>query len=202
MARRNQCCRLRTAGFVTNYPACIVARGDSFAQNSMLCFTSHPVFGKDRVRRAPRFKTGSVVFDRRRRIWNLLMSEEGRRRTRRIGTLSEYPSKSAARRAAQSIPLPSVEISKPQQKQAVSVRDLIERYRVERMPKRSDTRRAYEVWVRNHILPKWADCVITNLEPRPVELWLESLPVAARSKAHIRGMLSIRNVAGRGSKTG
>lgn len=149
----------------------------------------HPVLGKDKMRRAPRFKTGSVVLDRRRRIWNFLMWEEGRRRTRRIGTLSEYPTKSAARRAAQSIPFPSLEILKPQQKQAVSLRSLIERYRVERMPKRGDTRRAYEVWISNHILPKWADCDITSFEPRPVELWLDSLPLAPKSKTHIRGLL-------------
>jgi len=151
----------------------------------------HPVLGKDKMRRAPRFKTGSVVFDRRRRMWNLLIWEEGKRRTRRIGTLSEYPSKSAARRAAQSIPFPSIEIARPQVKQAVSVRGLVEQYRVERMPKRSDTRRAYEVWLSNHILHKWGDCEIASLEPRPVELWLESLALAPKSKAHIRGLLSI-----------
>ncbi len=31
--------------------------------------------------------------------------------------------------------------------------------------------------------------LITDLEPRPVELWLMSLPLAPKSKAHIRGLL-------------
>jgi excisionase family DNA binding protein len=103
-----------------------------------------------------------------------------------IGTLSEYPSKSAARRAAQCIPLPSPQ---PQQKQAMTLIGLVERYRVERMPKRSDTRRAYEVWISNHILPEWGGCEIVTLQPRPVELWLDSLPLAPKSKTHIRGLL-------------
>ena len=66
---------------------------------------------------------------------------------------------------------------------------LVKRYRTERMPTRTDTKRSYEVWISNHIMPKWGDCAITNLEPRPVELWLASLPLAPKSKAHIRGVL-------------
>jgi len=139
--------------------------------------------------RAARFKTGSVVFDRRRKTWNFLWWQDGKRRTRRIGTLSEYPNKSAARRAAQGIQLLQADIPKPEGNETLIVKNLIERYRAERMPKRSDTRRAYEVWINNHIVPKWGDCIITDLEPRPVELWLEALALAPKSKAHIRGVL-------------
>lgn len=57
------------------------------------------------------------------------------------------------------------------------------------LPTRTDTKRSYEVWISNHIMPKWGDCSITNLDPRPVELWLASLPLAPKSKAHIRGVL-------------
>ena len=66
---------------------------------------------------------------------------------------------------------------------------MIERYRVERMPTRIDTKRSYETWIQNHIIPKWGDCKITDLEPRPVELWLGSLALAPKSKTHIRGVL-------------
>lgn len=57
------------------------------------------------------------------------------------------------------------------------------------MPTRSDTKRSYEVWIGNHILPKWGACPITDLEPRPVELWLGSLALAPKSRTHIRGVL-------------
>jgi len=57
--------------------------------------------------------------------------------------------------------------------------------------KRTDTRRSYEVWLRNHILPKWGDCALTELQARPVELWLGPLALSPKSKAHIRGLLSV-----------
>jgi hypothetical protein len=47
---------------------------------------------------------------------------------------------------------------------------LVEQYRAEKMPKRRDTRRSYEVWIRNHILPKWGECALLDVQARPVEL--------------------------------
>lgn len=141
------------------------------------------------MNRASRFKTGSVVLDRRRKTWNFLTWEDGKRRTRRIGSLKEYPNKSDARRAVVHLQIPSLETPKSEPKQNVTLQTLIERYRTERMPTRIDTKRSYEVWIRNYILPKWADCMITELEPRPIELWLGSLSLSPKSKAHIRGLL-------------
>jgi integrase len=139
------------------------------------------------MKRAQRFKTGSVVLDRRRKTWNFLWWDNGKRCTRRIGTTSQYPNKSSARRAAQSLK-PS-EIPKPKPQPIVTVGTLIERYRAERMPTRLDTRRSYEVWICNHILPKWGGRLLSDLEPRPVELWLQTLTLAPKSRAHIRGVL-------------
>ena len=47
-----------------------------------------------------------------------------------------------------------------------------------------------ESWIRVHILPKWGQSLITDIQARPVELWLESLTLAPKSKVHIRGVLS------------
>jgi integrase len=71
-----------------------------------------------------------------------------------------------------------------------TVKTLVEQYRVEKMPTRHDTRGGYESWLRVYILPKWGDSRITNLQARPVELWLESLPLAPKSRVHIRGILN------------
>lgn len=167
---------------LTSFPAPGAAPGDSCALSWMLSLSGHPVLRKDPMKRAPRFKTGSIVFDKRRRTWNLLSWEN------RIGPLAEYSSKSAARRAAQYIQIPGLEIPRSHPI-VVTLGVLGERYRLERTPNRKDTRRSYEVWIRNHILPRWADCLIADLEPRPVELWLASLPLAPKSKTHIRGIL-------------
>ena len=53
------------------------------------------------MKRAARHKTGSVVFDKRRKTWNFLWWEDGKRRSNRIGTLREFPTKGAAWSAAQ-----------------------------------------------------------------------------------------------------
>jgi integrase len=135
-----------------------------------------------------RYQQGSVVLDKRRKVWNFLISEHGTRRTKKIGSIRDYPTKTAAWRAAENI-----KHAEPARRShtAPSVRQLIEQYRVEKMPRRKDTRRSYEVWIRNHILPKWGDCPLSDLEARPVELWLESLSLAPKSKAHIHGVIRI-----------
>jgi integrase len=71
-----------------------------------------------------------------------------------------------------------------------TVQELVTAYLQEKAPTRKDTRRSYQVWTRCHILPKWGNNRITDLQPRPIEMWLESRPLSPKSKAHIRGVLS------------
>jgi len=142
------------------------------------------------MKRAARHKTGSVVFDKRRKTWNFLWWEDGKRRSRAIGTANLYPTKASAWRAAEAL-RDSLRVQVKAVSNAPTVNALVDLYRTEKMPKRADTRRAYEVWLKNHILPRWGDCLLTELQARPVELWLASLQLAPKSKAHIRGLLRI-----------
>lgn len=142
------------------------------------------------MKRAARHKTGSVVFDKRRKTWNFLWWEDGKRRSKQIGTVSQHPTKASAWRAAEAFqgsPEKHVKVVS----NGPTLIGLVQQYRAEKMPKRADTRRSYEVWLRNYILPRWGVCSLTELQARPVELWLESLPLASKSKAHIRGVLRI-----------
>ena len=68
---------------------------------------------------------------------------------------------------------------------------IAERYLSERLPSRFSTARMYRSWLRNHILPHWGEQQVTDVQPREVELWLRSLELAPKSKAHIRAMLRI-----------
>ena len=138
-----------------------------------------------------RNRSGSVVLDKRIKTWNFFFWENGKRRSKKIGTVSQYPTKASAWRAAK--PLRDAVESQLQvvSTNLLTVRSLVDQYRAEKMPRRNDTRRSYEVWLSNHILPKWGDCALTELQARPVELWIESLPLAPKSKVHIRGVLSI-----------
>ena len=133
-----------------------------------------------------RFRTGSVAQDKRSKVWNFFWWENGKRKCK---TLGRFSTKAAAWGAAK--PLREALEAKPKSSLgAPTVGALIEQYRVEKMPTRHDTRGGYESWLRVYIHPKWGDCLITDLQARPVELWLESLPLAPKSKVHIRGILN------------
>jgi len=40
-----------------------------------------------------------------------------------------------------------------------------------------------------HILPRWGRCVVTATQARPVELWLNTLPVSPKSRVHVRALI-------------
>jgi integrase len=147
--------------------------------------------GKDgSMKRAARHKTGSVVFDTRRKTWNFLRWEEGKRRSKQIGTLAEYPTKGAAWRAAQLFN-PSKDTPKTTTASIPTVRLVAERYCTERMPSRYSTARVYRSWLNNYVLPQWGDKPISEVQPRPVELWLRQLQLAPKSKSHVRNLLHV-----------
>ena len=147
------------------------------------------------MKRAARHKTGSVVFDKRRKTWNFLWWENGQRRSKLIGTLKEFRTKGAAWDAAMSsIPQGLGQpLENPQGNGAAvpTVKALAARYEQERLPSRHATARMYRSWLRNHILPKWGDLAISEIQPRPVELWLRELKLSPKSKSHVRGMLHL-----------
>jgi len=133
-----------------------------------------------------RNRGGSVTQDRRSRVWNFFWWENGKRRCKALG---RFPTKSAAWMASKPL-RDALEARSKQRSPLPSVSALVEQYRVEKMPRRKDTRRTYDSWIRLYILPKWSRRSITDLQARPVELWLDSLALAPKSRAHIRGILS------------
>ena len=147
------------------------------------------------MKRAARHKTGSVVFDKRRKTWNFLWWQGEKRRSRLIGTLKEFPTKCAAWNAAQSFLPTDNELSSAStgssEREIPTVRILAERYERDRLPSRHSTARMYRSWLRNHILPRWGDVLVTEIQPRPIELWLRQLNLSPKSKTHVRGMLHL-----------
>ena len=136
------------------------------------------------MRRESRSTTGSVVQDRRSKVWQFFWWADGRRHSK---TLGHFPTKTAAWNAAQQF---RHQPPQPKPSGVPTVAALVEQYRTEKMPKRKDTRAGYETWLRVYLLPKWADYPITDIQARPVELWLDSLSLAPKSKVHVRGILN------------
>lgn len=135
--------------------------------------------------RTQRHTTGCVRFDKRRGTWNYLFYDHGKRRSKMIGTKRQYPTKAAAWKAVTPVE------SQQESSHAPTVSTLVEHYRVEKMPKRYSTRRSYDAWLRNHVLPKFGACAISEVQARPAELWLESLSLTPRSRAAVRGLVRI-----------
>jgi integrase len=133
-----------------------------------------------------------VVLDKRIKTWNFFFWENGKRRSKKIGTMSQFPTKASAWRAAK--PLRDAVENQTQVNPRLtppSISTLVEQYRREKMPQRYSTRRSYDAWLRNHVIPKWGQCEITDVQARPAELWLESLELTPRSRAAVRGLLRI-----------
>jgi integrase len=126
-----------------------------------------------------------VVQDKRSKKWQFFWWIGAKRHSK---TLGRFPTKTAAWNAAQQFraqPKPQPVINAP------TVAELVEHYRVEKMPTRYSTRRSYNSWLKNHIIPKFGTCQLSDVQARPAELWLESLKLAPRSRAAVRGLLRI-----------
>jgi integrase len=134
--------------------------------------------------RVQRHASGSVRYDKRRKTWNYLWYDGPTRRSKRIGTKQEFPTKAAAWKEVESL-----EIRQPKPHDGDTVRSVITRYEAERMPTRQSTARVYRSFLNNHILPKWGETLIQDVRPRPVELWLRELPLSPKSKTHVRSLM-------------
>lgn len=134
--------------------------------------------------RVQRHTSGSVRFDKRRKTWNYLWYEAGRRRSKLIGSKQEYPTKAAAWKVVEHL-----KVGQPKPQHGETVRSVIARYEAERMPSRHSTARVYRSFLNNHVLPKWGDTPIQAVQPRPVELWLRELPLSPKSKTHVRSLM-------------
>src|SRR5215471_15023690 len=162
------------------------SRGDSCVRNLTALCSSRPLLRDWEGPLSSRIRTGSVARDKRDKVWRFWWWENGKRRSKVLG---RFPTKSAAWQAAK--PLRDALEAKPEHSSSVpTVNALVEQYRTEKMPTRHDTRGGYESWLRVYILPRWGESRVTDLQARPVEMWLEGQPLAPKSKVHIRGILN------------
>src|SRR5262249_32868980 len=141
---------------------------------------------KENSLKRARVTNGSVVCNKRFGAWNFLWFDDvGKRRSRKLGNLSDLSREQAVKKADAL----RQELKFVPQTSALKIRTLVEQYQVEKMPTRSSTSRVYKLWLKNHILPEWGEQPITNLQPRPVELWLSGLKLAPKTRGHLRGLL-------------
>jgi hypothetical protein len=84
--------------------------------------------------RVQRHASGSVRYDKQRRTWNYLWYDGATRRSKLIGSKRQYPTKAAAWDAVERVPQPV-----PTASAQKTVREVIIRYEIVRMPTRHST---------------------------------------------------------------
>jgi integrase len=172
------------------------------------------------MRRA-RYQQGSLVLKERKKgkVWKFRWREvqlDGsiRRRSAEVGTYDEYPSESAAQKAADALRLDINQQTQARLLRDVNVETLVRHYREHELPdifhkrkplpgtaeedqKAYSTQYAYEVYLKRWILPRWRSYRLIDVKAVDVEKWLKTLslpkgqkPLARGSKAKIRNLMS------------
>ncbi len=143
-----------------------------------------------------RYQQGTVQLSRRahgEHVWLYRYFETDssggrRRRGIPIGTITQYPTKSAAERAAGYLRLRANNPEAVQCK-VKHFSDAIDRYIAEELSKRASSRRTSLVWIENYIRPKWGSMQIERIRPIEVRTWLKSLALSGKSKGHIHSLM-------------
>jgi integrase len=122
-----------------------------------------------------------------RGTWVVFPVFNGKRTTRTLGLLKDLTQEQANQKAEQMLR----DMRLQTERVAPCVSDIVKQYREEQLSKlRHSTRKAAESWLKTYVLPRWGNAPITDLHPRAVQLWLESLPLAGKTRGHIKGLLS------------
>jgi len=134
------------------------------------------------------YQRGSVYLDPRRNVWVYRWKDHstGARRNERLGTLAEIPTKAKALRLASGF----VPTANPTHKMPiVTFETAARRYMTERMPKRFTTSGGYRNNLEKHVLPIWGDLDLGAVKPSAVHRWFLTLPLAQKTKAHIKSVM-------------
>jgi integrase len=134
-----------------------------------------------------RYQNGSVRLDPRTNTWEFRWRENGKRLSRKLGTLAQLPTLTKATRAAEGYRLAAN--AELDDKPAVTFEAAARMYMVERMPKRHTTRTGYTNILENHVIPKWGEAEIGTIKPLAVDRWFAVLPFAPKTKSHIKGVM-------------
>ncbi len=107
-----------------------------------------------------------------------------------LGTVEDYPTQADAKRAAEGLRLKINKGLPP--REAVTFQGLIDRYILEEIEQGElahTTKEADLNRINKHIFPKWGTCLLREVKPYPVQEWLRKLPIAAKTKGHIRALM-------------
>lgn len=144
--------------------------------------------------RRTRYQNGSLelVKGAKQNVWTFRFYQpgaDGKRQYRRIriGTIQEYPTRTAALKKLEGLRL-SVN-SGGFRAATPTFGAIVERYIREEMPERFSTRTSYKSLFKSWLQPRWNAVLVTDFRPLEVEHWLKSLPLANKTKANLRNLM-------------
>ena len=73
----------------------------------------------------------------------------------------------------------------------ISVGMLVGRYLAEELPERYSTGRSYRSYIEKWVEPKWKEYALAEVRSLAVEQWLAALPLAPKSRRHLRGITRV-----------
>jgi hypothetical protein len=123
-------------------------------------------------------------------VWVFRFRDGQTNRKKQIGAVEQLPTKSAAMKACE---LLRININRGTRSPRI-IAELLAHYRQKEMSEESSksysTRTAYDVYLRNWIVPVWGARSLSDVRTVAVEDWLRSLPLANGRKAKIRNLMS------------
>ena len=143
-----------------------------------------------------RYQYGNLTTRRRKKgpdVWQFRWMENGKPKSVLIGTVHKYPTRADAERAVEHLRIKVNAQNTESQFHAVTVGGLIDRFVQQELSKgrRFQTQSEYRTYFNRHIRPQWGDLLLEKVDPMPVLDWLTSLPLAPKTKAHIRNALHL-----------
>ena len=140
-----------------------------------------------------RYQNGCLLKEKRKRgpaVWVFRYRDGDSNRKEIIGTVEQFPTKSDARKACESL---RVQINLGNLRPR-NLADLIAHYTEKELSETSNkahsTRDVYGSYIKTWILPDWGTHSLSDVRTVDVEAWLGDLSLANASKAKIRNIMS------------
>jgi hypothetical protein len=137
-----------------------------------------------------RYQQGCLYREKRKagpEVWVFRWRDGQTNRKEQIGTVEQFPTKSAARKACE---LLRTNINK-EARTPRTMAELVAHYQKHELPNKTPyTREVYEDYITKWIIPKWRTFTLSDVRTVAVESWLSTLPLANGSRAKIRNIMS------------
>jgi len=143
-----------------------------------------------------RYQYGNLTLRKRKKgpdVWQFRWIEKGRLRSVLIGTIEKHPKRRDAERAVEHLRIKVNSQNFQSQFHAVTVGGLIDRFVQHELPngRRFQTQSGYRSYFNHYIRPRWGDLLLEQVEPLPVSDWLKALPLAPKTKGHLRNAMHL-----------